>query len=450
MADDTQIREIPEVILVPPAPTPPVVVPVVHAVAAPEPPPGTASPAKAPKPHRAIAENALITLLAWVARFVVGVFMICSIFPLSLITSIAAFGWLQRRMQAIALRGWWRESPRRREGRFQAFCDSLGPDGPVERPRWFWRERVGLHLAKIGRVTSFAGIVQAVLTLATLPVHSLWLNFKLGIAGLFTTYLLTGWGCSIMLFSWYFGWHNSFNKGYEDAFLGPFSGLFGSLLLILALIYVPMAQAHQAAAGEIAAFFQFRVVTRLILTRLTPYTLLIAGLALVSLVFEIPRVWTARDEFAANDPKLSPQEALWVLERHWLLWSVPFFFSLLALRTFAALIYRSAMLKAVRSGTVLVSDLPPRLGLWFEKLEIFPQLQAPQPVLLTLFRKAVGWNYRSLLFCLVFLFWVLFVMRFYVGIFLVFNGARGILNHPVIQAPSIDWTPWHLVTGHDE
>src|SRR5947207_8578896 len=95
-----------------------------------------------------------------------------------------------------------------------------------------------------------------------------------------------------MMFSWYFGWHNSFNKGYEDAFLGLLSGLLGSFLLILALIYVPMAQAHQAAAGEIAAFFQFRVVMRLILTRLTAYAVLIGGLAFTGFIFDIPRFFT--------------------------------------------------------------------------------------------------------------------------------------------------------------
>ena len=401
-------------------------------------------------PDRAIRENAFVTVIAWIARFVVGVCMICSIFPLSLITSVAAFGWLQRRMQALALRGWWKESPRRLEGTFQQFCDSLGEYAPVERPRWFWRERMGMHFAKLAKANSFVGFLQTIWTLVTLPVHSLWLNFKFGIAGLFTTYLLTGWGCSIMLFSWYFGWFNSFHKGYEDAFLGLLSGLFGSLLLILALIYVPMAQAHQAAAGEIAAFFQFRVVVRLILTRLTAYTLLIAALAFTSLVFEVPRLFTLGDKFGPNDPDIDAGEALWLLERYWFFCSIFFFLGLLILRTFSALIYRSAMLKAVRSGEILVSDLPPKLAFWFEKLDIVPRLQPPQPILLTVVRKAVGWNYRTFLLSLVFLFWFLFVMRFYFGFFLVFNGVRGMVNHPVVQLPSIDWTPWHLVQGRDE
>jgi len=353
-------------------------------------------------------------------------------------------------MQALALRGWWKESPRRLEGSFAQFCDSLGPDAPVERPRWFVRERVLATFEKLAKGNSFTSHLRFGWAIVTVPIHSLLLNFKLGIAGLFTTYLLTGWGCSIILFSWYFGWLNSFHKGYEDAFLGVLSGLFGSFLLILALIYVPMAQAHQAAAGEIAAFFQFRVVVRLILTRLTAYVFLVAGLALASLLFEIPRLVTLGDRFWANNPDITARDAFWILEGYWLFWSIFFFFTLLILRTITAVIYRSAMLKAVRSGTILVNELPPRLAFWFEKLDIVPQLQAPQPILLTLFRKVAGWNYRAFLISLVFLFWLLFVVRFYVGIFFVFNGARGILNHPVLQVPSIDWTPWHLVQGLDE
>lgn len=101
--DETGIRYLPapldlptiadEPSIVTPAPAPVVVVE-----------PITEKPAPAP-PDRVIRENALYTLLAWVARFVVGVVMICNVFPLSFITAIAAFGWLQRRMQAIALRG---------------------------------------------------------------------------------------------------------------------------------------------------------------------------------------------------------------------------------------------------------------------------------------------------------------------------------------------------------
>jgi hypothetical protein len=403
----------------------------------------------APLPDRANRENPLVTVIAWIARFIVGVYMICNFFPLSFITAIAAFGWLQRRMQAIAVRGWWRQSPRRFEGTFQDFCDTLGDGAPVERPRWFWRENIVKYLNRPQRTGAIGKFFDTLVTFLTLPIHSLWLNFKVGIAGLLSTYMLTGWPCSIMLFSWYFGWLNSFHKGYEDAFLGLGFGLFGSFLLILTLVYVPMAQAHQAATGEIAAFFQFRVVIRLILTRLTAYVMLLAGLALTSLVFEIPRLMTAGEDFRPN-LAATPQEAYWLLSQHFFIWSIFFFFALLVLRTVSALIYRSAMLKAVHAGTIRTTDLPPRLALWFEKLEILPQAQLPQPMIWTMLRAMIGFNWRTFLFAGLFVILLLFVMRFYLGYFLVFNEYRGILNHPVVQVPCIDWTPWHLVMGREE
>ena len=54
-----------------------------------------------------------------------------------------------------------------------------------------------------------------------LPWHALWLNFKIGLQATLCTWLLVGWGCLIMVFSWNFGWLNSFNKGYEESLVGP-------------------------------------------------------------------------------------------------------------------------------------------------------------------------------------------------------------------------------------
>jgi hypothetical protein len=445
-ANDNRIRTLPPLNL-PRVDNPPVVLPAPEEKPKPAPPP---APVKAgPPADRAIRENAAYTVLAWTARIVVGVCMISNIFPLSFVTAIAAFGWLQRRMQAITLRGWWRESPRRLEGTFQDFCDSLGDDAPVERPRWFWRERILQHLSRPGKNGMLVHGIGTLFSLATLPVHSLWVNFRVGIAGLLATYMLTGWGCMIMLFSWYFGWLNSFHKGYEDAFLGLTAGLFGSLLLIFALMYVPMAQAHQAATGEISAFFQFRVVTRLILTRFTAYTILIGGLGLTSLIFEIPRLFTLGENFGPNRAETA-REAFWMLEGYWFLCSIFFFLSLLVLRTLSALIYRSAMLKAIRNGTVHLDELPGTLQVWFQKLEIYPQAQVPKSLISSALRATISFKYRAFLLAAVFLIWLLFVMRFYAGYFFVFHEYRGILNHPVVQVPCIDWTPWHLVAGLDE
>src|SRR5205807_965359 len=131
------------------------------------------------------------------------------------------------------------------------------------RPRWFVRERLRTAIDQPTRGGTPPGALRKVGRALSLPWYSLWLNFKTGLAGLFCTYLLTGWGCLLMLFSWEFGWFNSINRYYEQSLIGPGSFFLGLLLFILAMFYVPMAQAHQAAPGQARALFALRFVSRL-------------------------------------------------------------------------------------------------------------------------------------------------------------------------------------------
>ena len=90
-------------------------------------------------------------LVGWAWRLAVGAFFCANPFVLALgvgtsavvaeiapegtnavlvlcyFTAIFAVGWTYRWMQAVVLRGWWKRSPRRREGTFARFCDTLGP-----------------------------------------------------------------------------------------------------------------------------------------------------------------------------------------------------------------------------------------------------------------------------------------------------------------------------------
>src|SRR5262249_14615278 len=195
----------------------------------------------------------LATLGGWLWRLAVGT-ALCMLWP----TAILVVGWLYRWTQARVLRRWWEQSRLRELGTFEEVFETLGPDAPVARPRWLLRERL--------RALPAPGQPGRLAQLLSVPWHSLWRNFKIGFQGLFCTFLLTGWGCLLMLFSWEFGWLNSFNKGYEQAFLGPVTGFLGILLFVAAMFYVPMAQAHHAATGDYRAFFEFRFVWRLIQT----------------------------------------------------------------------------------------------------------------------------------------------------------------------------------------
>src|SRR5437588_9820004 len=63
-------------------------------------------------------------LFGWAWRLFAGAVMCFNTFVLSYLTSIVAFGWTYRWMQALVLRGWWKQSPKRYEGSFQDFCDA--------------------------------------------------------------------------------------------------------------------------------------------------------------------------------------------------------------------------------------------------------------------------------------------------------------------------------------
>src|SRR3954470_13942028 len=107
-----------------------------------------------------------------------------------------------------------------------------------------------------------------------------------------------------MVFGWEFGWFNSINRWYEQYLIGPGSFLLGMLLFILAMFYVPMAQAHQAATGQARAFFDFRFVRRLVRARLLAYVGLAILMWLASAVLTFAVLASAAQPFA--DPKTMP------------------------------------------------------------------------------------------------------------------------------------------------
>src|SRR5207253_8164502 len=86
------------------------------------------------------------------------------------------------------------------------------------------------------------------------------------------------------------GWLNSFNKGYEQAWIGPTAGIIGTLLLALGLIYVPLARVHMAVTGEARAFFEARLIWRLIRARLLLFTGYMGVLLLLAIPQEVFKI----------------------------------------------------------------------------------------------------------------------------------------------------------------
>jgi hypothetical protein len=420
------------------------------------------------------------------------------------VTSVLIVGWSYRWMQAIVLRGWWQQSSLRGQSTFDDFCNEFGLDAPVARPRWLQSERFRAALTRPtidGRAPS---LPRRFLRLVYLPLRSAWRNFAIGVQGLFCTYSVTGWGCLLMLFSWEFGWVNSFNKGYEQALVGPLTGFIGIFMFIAALIYLPMAQVHQAATGDYRAFFDFRFVWRLIQARPFAYVGVAAVIAVASLVLEILKTAPAFfDGFSDAWTNASDAEVLTMLRRYLLACSAVLFPALLLARYVAARVYRRAVLKVLREGWVAEGELHPVLAGWLQRLGLKPPLPKSSPrlpmaagsiggwwiagaadvaiLLLALaamiltgpigslvvlgvwtlvwlmatpvilfragLRRYIGWYRRRLAFVLLFWIWFSVVVQLYVSEFFNYHPVVGFMNHVLVQFPCFDFIPSHLQSG---
>ena len=148
-------------------------------------------------------------LFGWLWRLTIG-----TLFCMNWLTSVLVLGWLYRWVQGRVLYGWWKRSRLSEQGSFESFRDTLDPDAPVKRPRWFLREQFTRQSFRAELLAPTADgepplwpriAWRAVLS----PWRSLWLNFKIGVQALLCIFLLTGCGCLFMTFSWEFGWLNS-------------------------------------------------------------------------------------------------------------------------------------------------------------------------------------------------------------------------------------------------
>jgi len=411
------------------------------------------------------ARGLLGALLGWCWRLGIGALFCLNWLYLS---GIVVTGWTYRWMQARVVRGWWKTSRFARQGSFEDFCAARSLEAPVARPRWFLQEHVRLTLNKPAADGRPPGAVRLAWRALRLPWHSLWLNFKIGFQGLFCTFLLTGWGCLLMQFSWQFGWLNSFHKGYEQAFLGPLMGILGIALFIGAMFYVPMAQVHQAVTGTCWAFFDFRLVWRLARARLTAYVGLALLTALAALPLHILAVVPAffvvqgafADDFVNFWDTASDAEVLAALRLYLLACCLVLFPTLLVLRLAAARIYRSAVLKVLRRGWVSRQQLHPLLAGWLDCMDLYPPPARAPGTLTKVVRFGGRSFYRGVLYGTLFLAWFIFVAQVYVGEFLSRHRAvgflnpaddlvnddplAGFLNHPLVQVPAFDFIPKHL------
>ncbi len=386
----------------------------------------------------------VLAVLGWSWRLAA-----CTFLMMSYVGAVLVVGWMNRWLQGRILRSWWRQSKLRDTTSFEEFLAGLGPDAPVLRPRLFLRDRFDSTelRAEVERHTADGeppGLVRVVFRAVFAPLRSLWLNLKLGGLAVLATFLLVGWGCALMTFSWEFGWNNSFQKGYEQYHVGPATGVTGLLLFIAATCYVPMAQAHLAVTGDFKAFFEFRFVWRLIRARLTAYVAFAGVFVNVAVFFEILKVAPAFFDGYGPYAPLSDGEFLWRMRLYYFVCSFFLLMALLLARFVMAHVYRSAVLKVLRRGRVTREELHPRLRDWFDRLGLVPAVQPVPAWAKRSARAFVRWGYRRALFVVLFLAWFGFIAKVYVGEFLHYHPYVAFLNHPLIQVPCVNYVPPEL------
>ncbi len=370
-------------------------------------------------------------------KYVVAV-ALCQLF----FGSILVVGWTYRLMQRTALKTWWKKSQLRRDGEsFGEFLAKSPSFGQLRHwPNWI----LGQH--PVTGPASNPGW-SAVL------FGSLWLNGKVGIQALFNTWLLTIPACVLWLFAWYAGWNNSFNKGYEQATTGPLIGSLGVLLFIVAMFYLPLAQARQATTGSYTSFFEFRFIWRLVRNRWAGSLKLAVLYSLLSLPVMILK--TAPAFFPQINPALedaTDTEVLQILNWYYLASAAFVFASFLLLKLSATRTYASALLSSVSRGRVDPSDLHPVERTALAELGLMTVPQRAQRHLIVRTMTGSGRLFKGMTVGLATaVVWFVFVSQIFVSEFFNYHPIDsqgyfmgGWLNQPLVQLPWFNYTPGEL------
>jgi hypothetical protein len=371
------------------------------------------------------------------------------LFCQGLLGSILVVGWSYRLAQRAALRSWFSRSsrPQSRAAFGEFLADQDFSRHHADWPNWFlqqdFRDVVAQPL-KSGLATRLVVLLRGL-------VHSLWLNFRIGLRGILCAWALTLPAGVLWWFGWYDGWNNSFNKGYEQAAVGPLISVLGIVWFIVAMFYVPLAQARQAITGEWRSFFDFRFLWRLARAN----RLACAGLALLYCAFAVPlnilkvtpMFWPQMNPALAD---LSATRALSALNHYYFWCALVMFPAYVALRVVAARIYAAAVLRTVQLGQTTDASLHRVEREALDRLGLLELRLKPQRSALVRF---VTWSTTRVgrvvaTTALIFLGFA-FVAQIYISEFFCYHGALAWLNQPLVQLPWFHYvpaglkSPWH-------
>jgi hypothetical protein len=223
---------------------------------------------------------------------------------------------------------------------------------------------------------------------------------------------------------------------------GPLTGWAGVALFVAAMVYVPMAQVHQAVTGDFRAFFEFGFVWRLIRARPGSYVFFAVMFLDFAVVVEILKTLpTGFDDHLPLFSSASDVELLWLFRGYYLGCSLFLVLSLLVTRLIVLHVYADAVLEVLRRSPAARAELHPRLAGWLDRLEL------PTPVSRPARRRWYRLPAQAALFVVLLAVWFAFVAKVYVGEFFNYHPGVGFVNHPLIQVPCCNYVPAHVGTA---
>lgn len=361
--------------------------------------------------------------------------LVCTIWCQTLLTSILALGWSYRWVRHRVSKRLFQLSPMAEKTTWQQFASNLEPFTPVRDIPNLFRRQPGISSPSH---SAFECIHSW--------LHAGRLNFRVGLEGILTTWVLTLFPCIIFAIAWYMGWHISFTKMYEESATGFSLGFSGLLLFTATMLYVPTAQGRHAFTNDWRSFFDWRFISALLWRRPLQLFLLAIGYVIVNVVLTflkaLPTFFTTINPTLATLPAL---EALEFLNRYYFYTGSIAFLLFLALRTIGGNIYSSALREMWCQSTLKPEAFNRQEVRLFELLEVSYGSSYQKPRLV---RKILGFplnlSYRGAMLTLTVLVWGVFNFIPFVSEFANYYPVRGFLNQPLVQLPCFRYVPAHL------
>jgi hypothetical protein len=202
------------------------------------------------------------------------------------------------------------------------------------------------------------------------------------------------------------------------------------------MLYVPLAQARQAATGSWRAFYDFRLVRKLIRHSRLRAIWLAVSFAVAGLVVAGLRVGPlALGNLLQGNHDMTPQKIEQIAGAYHVFAAALIFVMIIVLRTIAARVYARGLSRGVRAGDISPTMLAENERAFLARLGLLDIDDKPAGGLM---KRTALFSGRSLIavisLAILLALWLVFVAQLFVSQFLNYNWI-GWLNLPLIQIP---------------